>query len=347
MSTDDLIARYEKAAERENTQRSYASALRHFEEVWGGFLPASEDTIARYLAEHAESLSLSTLKLRLAAIARWHRDQGFPDPTKTPRVRRVLKGIGELHPTVERRALPLPLVELSAVDEHLARVIDRAAALDNRAMLLRALRDRALVLIGFWRAFRSDELIRLRAEHVRPVPGEGMTLYLERNKTDRRSVGTEYRAPALTRLCPVEAYAAWLTATGFTEGPVFRRISRAGALGQKALHRNSVVVLLRERLSEAGVAAPNRYSGHSLRRGFATWANGHAWDVKDLMEYVGWKDATSAMRYIDRADAYGRHRIEKALAQDDAFRESRGGLIDVNQEPAMLQPDGNLDEASD
>ena len=45
----------------------------------------------------------------------------------------------------------------------------------------------------------------------------------------------------------------------------------------------------------------NATGGHSLRRGFATWANSHGWDVKDLMEYVGWKDATSAMRYIDRA----------------------------------------------
>jgi len=52
---------------------------------------------------------------------------------------------------------------------------------------------------------------------------------------------------------------------------------------------------------------------NSPRTGFATWANAHGWDVKDLMEYVGWKDIRSAMRYIDRADPFVRHRIESRL----------------------------------
>jgi hypothetical protein len=34
------------------------------------------------------------------------------------------------------------------------------------------------------------------------------------------------------------------------------------------------------------------------------------------MEYVGWKDIRSAMRYIDRADPFARHRIETRLSQD-------------------------------
>ena len=70
------IDQYLNAAERENTRRSYASDIRHFEEEWGGFLPATIDSVARYLAEHAESLSLNTLKRRLAALSRWHQDQG-------------------------------------------------------------------------------------------------------------------------------------------------------------------------------------------------------------------------------------------------------------------------------
>lgn len=49
------IDRYVEAATRENTRRSYQSALRHFEVEWGGFLPASADMIARYLADQAIS----------------------------------------------------------------------------------------------------------------------------------------------------------------------------------------------------------------------------------------------------------------------------------------------------
>jgi len=86
--------RYVAAAEREHTRRSYASAVRHFDETWGGFLPATADAVARYLAAHAESPALDTLKLRLAALAQWLRDQGFADPTKAPVVRRVLNRCG-------------------------------------------------------------------------------------------------------------------------------------------------------------------------------------------------------------------------------------------------------------
>ena len=60
MSQVDL---YLNAAARANTRRSYASAIQHFEIEWGGLLPATIDSISRYLAAYAESLSLNTLIL--------------------------------------------------------------------------------------------------------------------------------------------------------------------------------------------------------------------------------------------------------------------------------------------
>jgi hypothetical protein len=68
------VVDYLKAAERKNTQISYASAVRHFEEEWKGLLPASSDAIARYLAQYAPTLSGNTLRQRLAALSRWHLD---------------------------------------------------------------------------------------------------------------------------------------------------------------------------------------------------------------------------------------------------------------------------------
>ena len=47
-------------------------------------------------------LAHNTLKQRLAVLAQWHIDQGFPDPTKAPLVKKVLKGIRELHPEKEK-----------------------------------------------------------------------------------------------------------------------------------------------------------------------------------------------------------------------------------------------------
>jgi integrase len=75
---------------------------------------------------------------------------------------------------------------------------------------------------------------------------------------------------------------------------------------------------LRALFREAGLAAPGSYSSHSLRRGFAIWANSNGWDLKMLMTYVDWKDVRSAMRYIDAIDPFAQHRIEAALATTSA-----------------------------
>jgi len=311
------VDRYIDAATRANTRRSYRSAIEHYEAEWGGFLPATADSLARYLAAYAGHLSISTLKLRLAALAQWHLDQGFPDPTKAPLVKKVLKGIRELHPEREKQAAPLQLHQLEQLVAWLESEEIQATAAGDRARGMRSRRDRALVLLGFWRAFRSDELCRLRIEDNLIHPGQGLTLYLPRTKGDRRNEGAHFKVPALSRLCPVAAYHAWVEQLPRQHGPVFCAIDRWGHVSDTALHPNSVIPLLRTLMQQAGIPdTAAMYSSHSLRRGFATWANGQGWDVKALMEYVGWKDMKSALRYIDSADPFQQQRIEASLALD-------------------------------
>lgn len=308
------IDHYVHAATRDNTRKAYQGAVRHFEVEWGGFLPATAESIARYLADQAHTFSVNTLRQRLAALAQWHVDQGFPDPTKAPIVKKVFKGIQVLHPAQEKRAKPLQLEQLAQVDRWLEEAISAARTVSDQAAERRHLRNRALLLLGFWRGFRGDELTRLRAEHVEVVPGQGMTCYLSHTKTDRQLKGTSLKAPALARLCPVEAYMAWVDAVQINEGAVFRKIDRWGHVSDEGLHIDSLVPLLRSILKEAGVVSPELYSGHSLRRGFATWASANGWDVKMLMDYVGWKDVHSAMRYVESVDPFARHRINDMLA---------------------------------
>lgn len=104
------VDRYLEAATRANTQRSYASGLRHFEVEWGGHLPATPDNVARYLAEHAGQFTTNTLRQRLAALAHWHREHGFVDPTRAPLVRKVLKGESGVwcKPPCASRSSPVP-----------------------------------------------------------------------------------------------------------------------------------------------------------------------------------------------------------------------------------------------
>ena len=103
-----------------------------------------------------------------------------------------------------------------------------------------------------------------------------MICYLAKTKGDRALNGQYYQVPALKHLCPVQAYLDWLMISELTSGVVFRSINRWGHISSDAL-----------------------YSVHSLRLGFANWATSNGWDIKTLMEYVGWKNMNSTMRYID------------------------------------------------
>ena len=312
MSRVDL---YLDAAERANTRRSYASAIRHFEVEWGGLLPATIDSIARYLSDHAESLSLNTLKHRLAALSRWHQDHGFADPTKAAKIRQLLKGIRALHPAQEKRAKPLELDILQSVCDWLAGATTSAAARGDAASVLRHTRDRALVLLGFWRGFRSDELSSLRIEFIEIKPGEGLTCYLPRSKGDRQLEGRHFSCPALSRLCPVEAIEDWLAVSQLKEGPLFRKIDRWGHLADAGLIPGSIISMLRQLLTQAGVDDADAFSSHSLRRGFAHWARQSGWDLRELMTYVGWRDVKAAMRYLEGADVGLKERFEQGLDQ--------------------------------
>ena len=201
---------YLELADRANTRRSYAASVRHFELEWRGALPATPDAIAQYLAHYAPSLTTSTLQVRLAGLSRWHRDHGFVDPTKAPLVQQVLKGVRAAHNAPRRQARPVEFDVLKRVSDWLdAEIAAAEASASPRADLLRRSRDQAMLRLGFWRGFRSDELCRLQYEHVRVDHGAGMTCFIPRTKSDRAVMGQTFECPALSRLCPVEAFLAW------------------------------------------------------------------------------------------------------------------------------------------
>lgn len=301
------------ASERANTQRSYAQALHHFEQQWQGLLPATEHQVAQYLADHAARHSIATLRQRLAALARWHQEQGFADPTKGVLVKKVLRGIRATQHSRVQQAQPLALAQLQQADAWLLQAQDQAQAAGARSQLLRHTRDRAMLLLGFWRGFRSDELTRLAVEHVQLTPGQGLRCYLPQSKGDRLNLGRSFDCPALPRLCPVSATGAWLELSGLVVGPLFPAIDQWGHMATRPMAAASVAPWLQKLLQAAGVAGAEGFSSHSLRRGFANWARDAGWDLRELMAYVGWKDMKSALRYLDAGGSGLQARFAQAL----------------------------------
>lgn len=260
----DLTAQHRAflaAATSENTRRAYRSAIRHFM-AWGGVLPSDEPLMIRYLLAYAPALNPRTLALRLTALSQWHIHQGFADPASTPTVRKTLIGIERVHGKPKKKAKALPL-------EDLERIVTRLASIDT----LKAKRDNALLQIGYFGGFRRSEMVALEIPHVAWEP-EGIVITLPRSKTDQQGQGIVKAIPyGSGPCCPASALRAWMTAAGITSGPLFRPITKWGALGADALHEASVNAILDTCARLVQLDYVPQLSSHSLRRGMATSAH--------------------------------------------------------------------------
>src|SRR3954452_18192540 len=77
---------YARKSKADNTWRAYSSDVRQFA-AWCArnrriAMPAEPETVRDYLIDHASSLTMSTLRRRLAAISQAHAFAGETNPTK-------------------------------------------------------------------------------------------------------------------------------------------------------------------------------------------------------------------------------------------------------------------------
>lgn len=284
--------RFLAAATSDNTRRTYRSAIRHFQ-AWGGMLPCDEAALIRYLLSFADVLNPRTLALRLTALSQWHRYQGFPDPAATSTVRKTLRGIERVNGRPRQKAKALYLEDLELIVTHL-----------NTVEGLAALRDSALLQVGFFGAFRRSELATLEVRDTH-WEREGLRITLPRSKTDQEGEGLERAIPYGDNLCcPTRALQRWLDTAQIEQGPLFRRISRWGVVGEAALHEGSVNTILSARAGAAGLLYVPEMSSHSLRRGLATSAYRAGADFLEIKRQGGWRHDSTVHGYIEEARAF-------------------------------------------
>lgn len=255
--TGSSVAFYMGNSASRSTLKAIASDIAHFKN-WGGQIPASPETVARYVAEHASSLAVSTLKRRLSSISQTHLDHGIPSPTANQTVRRTMQGISRVHGTARRQAAPLSVNDVASV---VSDIEDQPTGH----------RDRALILLGFAGAFRREELCGLERSCLE-FTQSGVLVTISKSKTDQYAEGQTIQIPRSGKAtCPVSALERWLDVSGITTGPVFRGIDRHGNLSIKPLSGNSVATIIKKRADSVGLDAIH-ISGHSLRAGYATSA---------------------------------------------------------------------------
>jgi site-specific recombinase XerD len=276
--TEDEAA-YVAAARAPNTLRGYRSDWAEFT-TWCARrqaepLPADGATISGYLTDLARAgAKVGTMSRRLSAIRFAHKLRDLPDPTTGARVVAVWEGIRRSHGAPPEQADPLMPPEL--FDVLAACPVTKVWKTRGRPSEpdLAGLRDRALLLVGFFAALRRSELAALRVEQLTEHP-RGLVLALPRSKTNQRGEETELvvlpRAGQPDR-CPVTALHTWCATAGISEGPVLRPISKGNRPLPRPLHAESINDLVRAAVARAGLG-PAKYSAHSLRAGFVTFAH--------------------------------------------------------------------------
>ena len=182
------------------------------------------------------------------------------------------------------------------------------------------MRDRALLLFGFFSALRRSELVALDVGDLREIPG-GLRVFVRESKTDKEGKGQIISVPAVPRashVCPVKAVTSWLKLSEAKEGPLFTR--RAG----QRLSGQAVGAVVKAAAARAGFD-PDEFGAHSLRSGFATSAAAASVEERDIMNITRHRSERTVREYIQEGllgQSHPGHKIAQAMTEEELDEDS-------------------------
>ena len=294
-----------KSSKANNTLRAYKSDFKDFCAFCAkhGFnsLPSEPKTVSLYLT-HLSKNFLSTLRRRLVSISMVHKLKGHYLDTKHPIIVENLMGIKRVKGSIQKGKKPILINHLKSI----INVIDKQKTED-----IKKFRDKSIILIGFGGGFRRTELISIDHEDLEFVP-EGLKITIKKSKTDQFGEGMIKGLPYFNNeiYCPVKNLQKWLEISKIKSGSIFRRFAKGLSLTDKRLTDQSVVLLMKEYLSLAGIENKN-FAGHSLRSGFATVAAESGADERSIMAMTGHKTTQMVRRYIREANIFKNNALNK------------------------------------
>lgn len=289
------IRRYLEQSQAENTRRSYLSDLRHFRDWCDrkglAALPASPEGLAGYLSELADTgYAVSTLERRIASIAAAHRAFGCEPPHRHEGVRQVWRGIRRSIGVAPQGKRPLVLSDLLAILGSI------------RGSSIGAVRDRALLLVGWATGSRRSELADIRVSDLE-LAELGYLIRISRSKTDQEGKG---RLVPLRRrsgaYCPVASLLQWLERSQITDGHLFRAVDRHGRICG-SLSGRAIAEVVKRRADAAGLDG-NQYGAHSLRSGLCVSAKARGASEIEIMKITGHRSLRGLSAYLAGADVW-------------------------------------------
>ena len=309
-----------KEGEAANTVRSYASALRYWA-AWFQLryrvalaLPVPVPVVVQFVVDHVlrttpdgslvcdlppaidaalvaggfktkqGAPALATVLHRLAVLSKAHQLRELTNPVRDPAVRELVQRIRRGHATRGVR----PQAKTALTRDPLTALL--ATCTDG----LKGVRDRALLLFAFASGGRRrSEVAGARMEHLEKVDDRTYLYRLGQSKTDQAGTGSQADAVKPVVGAAATALSAWLSASGVTSGPIFRRIYKSRPGGP--LSGQAVWLIVKRRAALAKLEGD--FGAHSLRSGFVTEAGRQAVPLKDAMALTGHRSLMTFLRY--------------------------------------------------
>ena len=282
-----------KSSKASNTLRAYKADYKDFTRfcIKHGFkpMPSEPKIISLYLTHLSQTSKFSTLKRRLASISVIHKLSGHYIDTKHPIITENLMGIKRVKGSYQKAKKPLLINDLKITID----VINKDKNEKRKA------KNKALILIGFAGGFRRSELVDILFEDIDFV-SEGVKIFIKRSKTDQSGEGMTKGIPYFSNkdYCPVISLKNWLEKSGIKSGKIFDMSDR------------SVALTVKKYTAIAGLDS-NKYSGHSLRSGFATSAADLGAEERSIMAMTGHKTTQMVRRYIQEANLFKNNALNK------------------------------------
>ncbi len=286
-SRADGIAELLKESIAKNSRTAYDSDWSLFEAYCNGFglasLPANVVTVADFLSNvrtlKGERYKPSSLQRFLVSIKRNHKRNGYPDPTHNDIIQELMRGVRKSETRGIKQAAAMKLNKL----------IERVTTLPNTN---KAIRDKALLLIGFGGAFRRSELASLRLIDVQDTD-YGIAITVRKSKTDQTSKGIikSFVYGKLPNQCPVRMLKKYIEHFEIKSNePLFLRVRKGDMIVRKQLKDDGVNGIVKRYFPTL--------SAHSMRAGFITETARKGRSIPEIMQQTGHRSQSQVADYI-------------------------------------------------
>ena len=296
-----------RSSKANNTLRAYKSDFKDFRLFCIKHnlqsMPSNPNTVSVYLTSLSKlDAKISTLRRRLVSIGVVHKLKGHYLDTKHPIIVENLLGIKRTKGSFQKGKKPILI-------NHLNKIIE--AINKDKTPIIKKLRDKSLILIGFSGGFRRSEIISIDCEDLEFVE-EGLKIMVKRSKTDQYGEGHLKGIPYFTNetLCPVRTLKDWIGISKINSGPIFRKFNKGFNLSNLRLTDQTIALLIKDYLNKAGLDSRS-YSGHSLRSGFASVTAEAGADERSIMTMTGHKTTQMVRRYIREANIFKNNALNK------------------------------------